>query len=136
MLDFSFGKLVIIFTLCLIVLGPEKLPKLAQQLGRLAGQARAMARHFRAQLEQEIAAEEFAKQKRELEAAVKSNIDAVTHPVDSLAKSASETIHQAAHEIDYPSANESGHKDESEIVASTAPPPVNAPSPDGTKQPV
>lgn len=66
MFDFSIGKVAILFALCLIVLGPEKLPKLAAQLGRFAGQARAMARHFRAQLEQEIAADEL---KKEIQAA-------------------------------------------------------------------
>lgn len=66
MFDFSIGKVAILFALCLIVLGPEKLPKLAAQIGRFAGQARAMARHFRAQLEQEIAADEL---KKEIQAA-------------------------------------------------------------------
>ena len=35
------------------MLGPEKLPKLAQQVGRWVGRARAMARQFRDQLEEE-----------------------------------------------------------------------------------
>lgn len=77
MFDFSIGKVAILFALCLIVLGPEKLPKLAAQLGRFAGQARAMARHFRNQLEQEIAAEEL---KKEIKAAD-----------DAIAKLAAET---------------------------------------------
>ena len=36
-----------------MVLGPEKLPKLANTVGRWVGRARAMARQFREQLEQE-----------------------------------------------------------------------------------
>jgi sec-independent protein translocase protein TatB len=80
MFDFSFGKLIILFALCLIVLGPEKLPKLAAQLGRFAGQARAMARHFRAQLEQEIAAEDLKKELRSADEAI-AKIAAQTAPL-------------------------------------------------------
>jgi len=80
MFDFSFGKLIIIFALCLIVLGPEKLPKLAAQLGRFAGQARAMARHFRSQLEQEIAAEDLKKELKAADEAI-AKIAAQTAPL-------------------------------------------------------
>jgi sec-independent protein translocase protein TatB len=80
MFDFSFGKLAIIFALCLIVLGPEKLPKLAATLGRFAGQARAMARHFRSQLEQEIAAEDLKKELQAADEAI-AKIAAQTKPI-------------------------------------------------------
>jgi sec-independent protein translocase protein TatB len=91
MFDFSFGKLVIIFALCLIVLGPEKLPKLAAQLGKFAGQARAMARHFRSQLEQEIAAEDLKKEIRAADEAI-NKIAAETAPITSAVTEATDTI--------------------------------------------
>jgi len=53
MFEVGFTELLLIFALALIVLGPEKLPKLAQQVGRWMGRARAMARQFRDQLEEE-----------------------------------------------------------------------------------
>ena len=53
MFEVGFTELLLIFALSLIVLGPEKLPKLAQQVGRWVGRARAMARQFRDQLEEE-----------------------------------------------------------------------------------
>jgi sec-independent protein translocase protein TatB len=53
MFEVGFTELLLIFALALIVLGPEKLPKLAQQVGRWVGRARAMARQFREQLEEE-----------------------------------------------------------------------------------
>src|SRR5687768_13455383 len=46
-------EIALIFAIALLVLGPERLPKLAADLGRWAGRARAMARQLRAQLEQE-----------------------------------------------------------------------------------
>jgi sec-independent protein translocase protein TatB len=53
MFEVGFTELLLIFGLALVVLGPEKLPKLAQQVGRWVGRARAMARQFRDQLEEE-----------------------------------------------------------------------------------
>jgi sec-independent protein translocase protein TatB len=53
MFEVGFVEMLMIFALALIVLGPEKLPKLAQQVGRWVGRARNMARQFREQLETE-----------------------------------------------------------------------------------
>jgi sec-independent protein translocase protein TatB len=53
MFQVGFSELLLIFAIALIVLGPQRLPKLAQQVGRWVGRARAMARQFREQLEDE-----------------------------------------------------------------------------------
>src|SRR5262245_10029972 len=53
MFEVGFTELLLIFAIALVVLGPQKLPKLAQQVGRWVGRARAMARQFRDQLEEE-----------------------------------------------------------------------------------
>src|SRR3954470_3583430 len=52
MFEVGFSELLLIFAIALVVLGPQKLPKLAQQVGRWVGRARAMARQFREQLEE------------------------------------------------------------------------------------
>jgi sec-independent protein translocase protein TatB len=54
MFEVGFTEIVLIFGIALLVLGPAKLPKLAADLGRWAGRARAMARTLRTQLEQEV----------------------------------------------------------------------------------
>ena len=53
MFEVGFTEILLIFGIALLVLGPEKLPKLAADLGRWAGRARSMARQLRTQLEQE-----------------------------------------------------------------------------------
>jgi Tat protein translocase TatB subunit len=58
MFEVGFTEIVLIFGLALIVLGPQKLPKLASQIGRWVGRARAMARQLREQLDQEVSFEE------------------------------------------------------------------------------
>ncbi len=61
MFEVGFTEIVLILGLALLVLGPEKLPGLAQKVGRWTGRARAMARQLRTQLEQEVTLEELAK---------------------------------------------------------------------------
>jgi len=53
MFGIDFSEILVIFGIALVVLGPEKLPKLANTIGRWIGRARGMARQFRDQLEQE-----------------------------------------------------------------------------------
>jgi sec-independent protein translocase protein TatB len=54
MFDIGFWELVILFGIGLMVLGPERLPRVAAKLGRWAGQARNMARHLSNQIRDEI----------------------------------------------------------------------------------
>lgn len=50
----GFSELIILFLIGLIVLGPEKLPRVASQLGSWLGQARRMTRMMKRQLEDEL----------------------------------------------------------------------------------
>jgi len=54
MFDVGFWELVVLFGLGLMILGPERMPKVASQLGRWAGQARRMARNLTSQIQSEI----------------------------------------------------------------------------------
>jgi len=54
MFDIGFWELVILFGLGLVILGPERLPKVAMQVGNWAGQARRMARSLTSQLRDEL----------------------------------------------------------------------------------
>jgi len=61
MLDVGFSEILLTSAIALIVLGPERLPKVARQVGTWLGRARVMARQLSEQLEREVSAEEFLK---------------------------------------------------------------------------
>jgi sec-independent protein translocase protein TatB len=61
MLDVGFSEILLTSAIALIVLGPEKLPKVARQVGNWMGRARAMARQLSEQLEREVSADELMK---------------------------------------------------------------------------
>ena len=54
MLDVGFSEILLTSAIALIVLGPERLPKVARQVGNWMGRARAMARQLTEQLEREV----------------------------------------------------------------------------------
>ena len=61
MLDFGFSEILLTSAIALVVLGPERLPKVARQVGNWMGRARSMARQLSEQLEREITADELLK---------------------------------------------------------------------------
>src|SRR5450432_4146618 len=63
MLDFGFSEILLTSAIALVVLGPERLPKVARQVGNWMGRARAMARQLTEQLEREVSAEELMKER-------------------------------------------------------------------------
>jgi Tat protein translocase TatB subunit len=54
MFDVGFWEIIILFGLGLVILGPERLPKVAMQVGNWAGQARRMARTLTSQMRDEL----------------------------------------------------------------------------------
>jgi sec-independent protein translocase protein TatB len=62
MLDFGFSEILLTSAIALVVLGPERLPKVARQVGHWMGRARSMARQLHEQLEREVSADELLKE--------------------------------------------------------------------------
>lgn len=57
----SLPELTLLFIIGLLVLGPERLPRVASQIGRWVGKARRTANQLRYQLEREIALADLEK---------------------------------------------------------------------------
>jgi sec-independent protein translocase protein TatB len=84
MFEVGFTEIVLILGLALLVLGPEKLPGLAQKVGRWTGRARSMARQLRTQLEHEVTLEELSRSR----AAQPAPVDTPPPPSDPMPASA------------------------------------------------
>jgi len=63
MFDFGFSEILLTSAIALVVLGPERLPKVARQVGNWMGRARVMARQLTEQLEREVNADELLRQR-------------------------------------------------------------------------
>jgi sec-independent protein translocase protein TatB len=75
MLDFGFSEVLLTSAIALVVLGPERLPKVARQVGNWMGRARLMARQLSEQLEREVNAEELLRQQIDLKKHVDLQLD-------------------------------------------------------------
>jgi sec-independent protein translocase protein TatB len=60
MFEVGFSEMVLIALVALLVLGPNKLPKLARDVGRWVGRARQMVRQMQDQLDHEARVTEWA----------------------------------------------------------------------------
>jgi sec-independent protein translocase protein TatB len=67
MFDVGFSELVLLFIIGLLILGPERLPRVASQLGRWVGRARRTANQLRMQLEREMTMNEIMEKQRKAE---------------------------------------------------------------------
>lgn len=65
MFNLGFWELALIGVIALLVVGPDKLPRLAHSAGLWLGKARAMANSLRAEIEREVNLEEARKFERE-----------------------------------------------------------------------
>jgi sec-independent protein translocase protein TatB len=88
MFDVGFSELVLCFLVALVVLGPEKLPPLARNLGRWTGQARSYLRHLSNELERETHASELKKQLQDAERALREETQSANTEMKSIAESA------------------------------------------------
>jgi sec-independent protein translocase protein TatB len=71
MIDFGFDKLALIGAVALIVIGPEKLPKVARTVGHLFGKAQRYVSDVKAEVNRSIELDELKKMKTQFEDAAR-----------------------------------------------------------------
>ena len=72
MIDFGFDKLALIGAVALIVIGPEKLPKVARTVGHMLGKAQRYVADVKAEVNRSIELDELKKMKTEFEDAARN----------------------------------------------------------------
>ncbi|MDI4635265.1 Sec-independent protein translocase subunit TatB [Pelomonas sp. V22] len=83
MLDFGFDKLALIGAVALIVIGPEKLPRVARTVGHLLGKAQRYVADVKAEVNRSIELDELKKMKTQMETAARDVEQTVRQEVQS-----------------------------------------------------
>jgi sec-independent protein translocase protein TatB len=71
MIDFGFDKIALVGAIALIVIGPEKLPRVARTVGHFIGKAQRYVADVKAEVNRSIELEELQKMKTQFETAAR-----------------------------------------------------------------
>ncbi len=109
MIDLGIEKMLVIGAVALIVIGPEKLPRVARTVGTLLGKAQRYVADVKAEVNRSIELEELKKMKETVETA---------------ARDVENSIHAGASEIDKQFSDATSNLTTSAISELAEPPPV------------
>jgi sec-independent protein translocase protein TatB len=93
--DVSFGEILIIAVVALVVIGPEKLPKVARTLGLLAGRMQRYVSTVKGDIERELKADEL----RRIQNEVTHQVDAVQSRVNNEFRQTEQDAQQVIQEL-------------------------------------
>jgi sec-independent protein translocase protein TatB len=93
MFDFAFSELVVILLVALIVIGPERLPKVARTAGHLWGRAQRYVHNIKSDIANDMAIEEVS----QLRDSVSKEIAAIERSAQDAELTAEQKILQARH---------------------------------------
>jgi sec-independent protein translocase protein TatB len=82
MIDFGFDKLALIGAVALIVIGPEKLPRVARTVGTLLGKAQRYVADVKAEVNRSIELEDLKKMKTQFEDAARNVEQSVSSEIN------------------------------------------------------
>jgi sec-independent protein translocase protein TatB len=92
MFGIDFSELMVILVVALIVIGPERLPKVARTCGHLLGRAQRYIKGVKADISRDMAVEEIRQFRQDMQQEVNSAEQAITH--------AAQTINQQVLQLD------------------------------------
>ena len=84
MFDVGFAEFLLLSLVGLIVLGPERLPRVARTRGGLARKARSSWRNLKRSIDAEMRAEELKEPLKHFENEIKSTVDEIKSGVDNI----------------------------------------------------
>ncbi len=95
MIEFGFDKIALIGAVALVVIGPEKLPRVARTVGALMGKARRYVADVKAEVNRTIELEELQKMKSQFETAARD----VEQTVHNEMSSANQAFNQQVNDL-------------------------------------
>jgi sec-independent protein translocase protein TatB len=103
MFDIGFSELMVIGVVALIVVGPERLPRVARTLGHLAGRLQRYVSDVKADINREIELEDLKKVRDSMQQAAsefQGNFTSELNKVESDVKQTAEELQKTTDEID------------------------------------
>jgi sec-independent protein translocase protein TatB len=127
MFDIGFSELLVIAVVALLVIGPEKLPKVARTAGIMFGRLQRYVNDVKADIQREVELDELKKLRSQFEDAAKSVEQSVSE-VDREMRAATDDLNRS---IGDPAAGSGGASPSETGLGSDAalPPPGNAAAP-------
>ena len=92
MFDIGFSELMVIGVVALLVIGPEKLPKVARTLGHLLGRAQRYVNDVKSDINREMQLDELKKMQQEISSQVNSLETSVNHEIREVESSMGEVV--------------------------------------------
>ena len=138
MFDVSFGEMVVVGVVALVVIGPERLPKVARTVGNFIGKAQRYANQVRNDINAQIELEELRKTQQEIrdaaqqfEQSISQEIKAAETEVAQIHQQVEELRADLEHSVTLEAASTAPSEVAPDLLADTAPPaPVAAESAD------
>lgn len=98
MFDISFGEMMVVGVVALVVIGPERLPKVARTVGSFVGKAQRYATQVRNDINAQIELEELRKTQQEIRDAAQQFEQSISQEIKA-AETEVAHIHQQVDEI-------------------------------------
>ncbi|SRR5258707_15163944 len=105
MFDIGFSELMLIAVIALVVIGPERLPRVARTLGHLAGRLQRYVSDVKADINREIELDELRKMRdsmqqaaSSLEGSVREGLNSAETEINKVTESAQEALKPPAEE--------------------------------------
>lgn len=108
MFDFGFSKLFVLAVIALVVIGPERLPRVARTLGHLYGRLQRYVTQVKSDIHREMEAADLGKMKTEFESAARSfqsSVEDSVRDADREVRDAQASVERAL-DVNAPAANE------------------------------
>jgi sec-independent protein translocase protein TatB len=125
MFDIGFSELMVIAVVALIVIGPERLPKVARTLGHLFGRMQRYVNDVKADISREMELDELKKLQAQMQDAARTFEQSVTREINTT-ESELQKIAQEANPVSPPPSETKAESAPADPAALTAPVPESS----------
>lgn len=105
MFDFSLAELMVVMVVALIVIGPERLPKVARTLGHLYGRAQRYVNGVKADISRDMAMDDYRQLQQKIQAeaaALQQSVQQAAQTVDQQVQQINRAVAEPLHDAPLP----------------------------------